>query len=455
MQSSSTKHEHGDFGKSAQPTLLTPKGDGYRAERTFWIVMLALPLLAYCVVAVQSFSIKPVPITTGDALYDRYLTWVADGLDSNTAFGNRTQRLDPHLGWDPFADWEAEFGNDPRYWMLRYRYAESEITKTWQYRKNVIGHLEKARELGMADGAVLLVLLTQIDDEIWNESRQWAPTGKSRSSNFDELQKFLRGQVDEQIGAEHDKLLAELLEAAGNESLPHYYAAMFDSQRGDYAAAIAHLADGNRAPDNTTLVGFPFQRHMTDLLAGNPLPDDLIGGSILMDWYNLPMPNFIETKQMLKALVAEAVSREDRAGLDEIHTFACRFGRAEGSTLITSLVALVMIQIVETEYSNSVSGSLSPAQASKLLQLTNMRGKVKSHFTMTGTSMPYYNPLSMPLAQKSLWFIEGGLSGGRTTTAEYFQKYHDYYVNQNSSLNQGFQLFEQLEAFNYNTLEFE
>ena len=380
MQNSRAQSEQGEAGSAAWHTS---KGAGHKIERAVWIVLLVLPLLAYCVVAVLAYSIKPTPINTGDALYDKYLAWVADDLANNyrgsiaKPYGNRWGSAGYSVNLDPFASWEAEFGNDPRYWMLRYRHSMGTRIDEWGFSEFNISYLEQAYELGVVDGAILFILLKEMDSNFSNESDYNSTNIPHSPKAAADYQKFKRSEIDRQVGTEHNQLLAELLEVAGDESLPHYYAALCDGQRGNYEQAFLHLSEGNQAPNNSSLIGFPIERVSLDLRSATPLPDKLISGLILGEEVALLLPDFIEIKNLGKVLVSDAVSRNDRAALDEFHTFACRYGGLGGGSVMTHLVGTVLVGQVESEFSNNLGSSLNAQQTSNLATLTNLKGQQK------------------------------------------------------------------------------
>lgn len=457
MQSSNAQPEHGEKSK---PSQRPPISAGYRTEHRAWTVLLALPLVTFGAVLLLTYTIKPTPINTGDPLYDKYLAWVADDLEDNFNPRHffpyiRNYYSENEEDYDPLASWESGFKDDPRYWMIRYRHSKTLTDKEHGSWENNIKLLEKARELGVADGAILFILLRELENEV-SDDYYYNPPGSPNSLEYiAEICKYDRQLIDEKVGPEHDQLLAELLEVAGDNSLAHYYAAMYDTQRGDYEAAIEHMADGNRAPNISRLRGFPYDRNFTNFTAGNPLADKVLNGSILLDQMSLSLPNFTDLKRMVKLLVANAVANQDFAALDEIHTFACRYGTlGEAFGIFHLVIGLDYAGQVQKGLGNSAGYSPSKPQQADLAKLTALQSQIKGQSRNIKTGFNAM-PFGISKINLELLYIESVLSNKKSLYVHTYKYAYDQFIKEQTALAQIKPLFEQMESFNYNTLTWE
>ncbi|MCH7472609.1 hypothetical protein IIA79_06620 [bacterium] len=405
--------------------------------RGIWASLFLLPVLAWAVLVAMAFSHMPPPLSTGDALFDKYLQAVATALPmAGGSMGHSLDLLSGNpaaLDDEVFARWEPEFGNDPRFWMLRH-YATTQVPAQHRSKYANLGvqpevyYLEEARRRGAADGPVLSRLLLSYDSAWPSEA------------------------VD---GAEHEKLLNDLLTAAPGEALPYYYAAMYEAERGNYEAALDHLKAGNRAPHNSKLIGFPFDRLWQDMREGRPLPDKFLSG-MLCSWAAwLSLTNFIKTKQFVRQLAEDAVAREDLAMLDELHTFACRFGNAEGNTILDGLVGLVMAETVENTATSKWPQLHSSEQNKALGELNVKHGKLVNQFIAINSQSSWIWRQSSPL-QAFLLSAVDILSGGHSTAIFYAEEVHDDALREQTVLGGVIdQMFRELESFDYTKLDWE
>jgi len=145
--------------------------------RFIWRFLLLMPVLTWFALVVFSMVTCPRLPKTGDALLDKLVSTLNDGLVQGYL------HVTPYfisLPDDVLAGWEPEFGDDPRYWMLRYQLTE-EVPAEYQsihadldVRPQVY-YLEEARRRGIADGPLLYKLLSEYPHLWFEQSTWWGP----------------------------------------------------------------------------------------------------------------------------------------------------------------------------------------------------------------------------------------------------------------------------------------
>ena len=202
-------------GRQVQQEIQTSKLWRCRA----WAVIGLLPVLAWITMFVWSLFIYNQPINTGDKLQDRYLTELAS-MAEHLMF--QDSMSSPHwvsskpVGYIPdlvLAAIEAEFADDPRYWMLRFHntysggfYAQSRNPDQIS-RRDV---LELARDQGVVNGPILLSLLKSYESE-WKETaaREVPPPQNPLTFSPAQNRADIWAVVDEQHCVELRQLAAE------------------------------------------------------------------------------------------------------------------------------------------------------------------------------------------------------------------------------------------------------
>ena len=123
---------------------------------------------------------------------------------------------------------------------------------------------------------------------------------------------------------------------------------------------------------------------------------------------------------------------------------------------MTHLVGTVLVGQVESEFSNNLGSSLNAQQTSNLATLTNLKGQVANQVLAGTVYPPASNPTGIHRIIEKVSVLEGWLSQGRSTYIEGFEGMHNEYIKDQSTLISPLkQIFEQMESFNYTTLEFE
>jgi hypothetical protein len=108
------------------PVLVAPSPtyeDNHYMHRLLVVYFAATlaALLFMSPVAAQEDAVDPLAYTpTGDELYDTYAQALLELLENARPFQSMIQVAPPSLSSELLDNWEDEFGNDPRYWQLRY-----------------------------------------------------------------------------------------------------------------------------------------------------------------------------------------------------------------------------------------------------------------------------------------------------------------------------------------------
>lgn len=447
-----------------------PRRPGPRAwpagGRIVWLSLILLPVALWAVLLILVFARKGEPVTTGDALLDRYLAALAQRIGSDlvsadwpVAFGIDDAVVDAAI----YDGWEPEFGDDPRFWMLRFhltaeapRENYSDLDDLSHLRPTY--YLEEARRRGAVDGAVLLTLLRANDSQWVSEAgASLSVTRPKRGEDRGPYEEARRAIVDELHGGEHRQLLNELLAAAPDEAVPHYYAAICATQRDDYEGALAHIALGNRASSNNSLIGFPYEALWERMRNGEPLPDKaLCGAACTSFWVSVSIPDFLRIKWMFKALLSDAVERGDWQAVDELHTFACRFGSSEGLTSIQALVGVMLVGLVEEAVRAEWPEPLRAEQKRALYELGAEQNNASSQLRAAQTGAAFTQGIQSMSGWGLVPQFELLLSEGRTAVLFLWEAmYQDALQEQTTLGGPVRRLFEEMERFDYTKLGWE
>ncbi len=459
-QSWDNPHKHGSYLKSA-----------------LWICLIVLAVGTFFVWMCRIEDPVQFPIDTGDPhydnfkdtgdpLYDKFLVWVAEDSEFRAA-----EMLDTRDGYflcrhypsdpQPLQSWEAEFGNDPRFQMLKY-WAFTSLKGWYSDRRPDLEPLDEAQKQQIVGGVLLLTLLECIDKQHWKGNK---PNSAPRLSPS-EIGKQSRKIIDEQDGISHAQLLTELLDIAGEDSFPHYYAAICETQRGEFEAAFTHIANGNKAPHNTNYVSFPFDNLLADIRSDQPQIGKKLWSSIIVSVNNIPMPDISQFDSMTKILALEAVRNGDWKALDDLHTFSCRLGKGEGADCFFAIISETMVGNILVQVLDNPGRKLSPQQTANLSQLNDLRSKTRALCLSAGGISPSFishpfqdhKELARRLGNKYLYAeCENEVNGYTWSKPKlYAVEMYDNFREQQAALEGPIrQLFEQMESFNYNTLEFE
>ena len=225
---------------------------------------------------------------TGDELFDRYARAVI-ARQGWRLFQSSDCTNPATLPDELLAEWEPDFGNDPRYWQLRYFCArfrhdttigdhydwEDMATRDTDLRA-ALGHLETARERGVADAETLLLLYI-------NARYSWGDR-VAEELGFPESEFECNHEQVVAFNAEYETRITALLDEAVHlgfdECWPYWERGLLRLSWGEEAAAKQDLYTGN-SELNVLPVSFPVstvvRRHARYCEHGN----DTLNGAIL------------------------------------------------------------------------------------------------------------------------------------------------------------------------------
>jgi len=438
---------------------------GRRATgRAIWLALGLLPLAAWLVLAILASPPGAVQPSTGDALLDKYCAALLKYRLPRELNGGGKALGEVPLKDSVFRGWEKEFGSDPRYWMLRYynagldsfplEVADSILVSHPEERPGLrrrISYLEEARRRGIADGAVLLTLL-RWQEAIWTAT-EYEPLdrpGSSKRLNLNDVMQAGRESIDANHAAEEAELLQELQAAAPDEALPHYYAALYASQREDYGIALAELSRGNRLPRHSMLTGFPYDEFWRRMRHGEALADEVTSGLICWDAKSEILGNFYDFKVMSNDLLTDAIKHQDLAVLAELHTFGVRYGDSESCEPFSPLVGYDMVSTVWRKVNLQWPTPLNSEQQQALTALKLKLDQLEAALlAASNTPVRSTNP---GLSHQPFEAAMQLLSSGRGDAVQALEILYEYRKKEQQALGGRIhELFQEVARFDYNT----
>jgi hypothetical protein len=285
---------------------------------------------------------RDAPKPTGDALFDRYAAeiWQRNAPGAYAGEGISTAACLPD---DLLAAWEAEFGNDPRYWQLRYfcaralkTDAEPEVSWTEELFKpeaaageaeasaqpayngpDPVSFLEAGIARGAYDCATLKALFNaRLDSMLAGDPKQLAP------------QRELQPGAAEQLVPLAAKLVSEFPEEADSWTIQ----ALVNFELGNDAAAFDDLKAGNAAPSSRYVTFFPASAAMQAAIDGTSTGSDYVNGMISQGMSDYVVHDHIWRKHIRRCseLAVQSVDLSDWQVLDE---FAARQAMRKGGSI--------------------------------------------------------------------------------------------------------------------------
>jgi hypothetical protein len=219
-----------------------------------------------------------------------------------------------------------KWGNDSRYWQLRLQYDPAIWQNDAATDKRILAR--KAAELAPQDGRVLLhQYLVESYVNSTDASSELAHVIDQNTSDADTA-RFIRQQREWVIAQGRDEtgLLERLAAAMPQDALPHYLLAMIAAERQDYAAAREELQLGSQKPECSFPDIYPRSEISAAIEAGEFHRDQLLGEMLsnrtqtryVRDWERH------ETQLMVRLLMGEAIRRDDRAMMTQLHELCYR-----------------------------------------------------------------------------------------------------------------------------------
>jgi len=439
--------------------------------RVVWGVILGAPLLVWAFMAASALTRHAPPVRTGDALLDAFLQQL---VDRDELASPVLRGAGPYFGTDTrvsdtmFASLERQYGDDPRFWMLCYRLRDPSAdprrsSVSPNTGTNYVGYLEEAETRGIADGSVLLILLqTRLDNWRAEAGAELNLTHPGRTATPGESYRYrnaCRRQADSKHLQDERQLLEKVIEAAPDQALPHYFAAKYACERGDYSQAVAQVRRGNAATQSNPMLGFP--QEITQAALHH---QQVLGSSLITGWLAANVnyePNFIRMKDFVKDMAYLAVQRKDARALDELSKLACRFGSLEGGDLITALVGAALVRVTFDEVQRDWPGGLSTSQQAKLKRLdakyNHLRTACKAASAASNSRVnamlmgPGVGPVTIQTLSSFFWGqLLKELTGRRGEALRYLEAtYNDKLAEQQALDKQVRPLLDDIARFSY------
>lgn len=279
----------------------------------------------------QDTPADPLAYTpTGDALWDAYAQALLEQLGTANPIELIGSVAPPVLPQELLDSWQSEFGDDPRYWQLRYWDA------TWRgMGEDLPGidpviFLEQGVAAGASDAITKMLLYKERRDtfeENWEQycagtlpdDSEFAPV---IAENVAEYSWFVKQQL---------ALADGLVEACPDESWAWYERAMKRFENGVWEAGLEDLHSGNQAANNRRARPFPISFINEQLAAGLDCGSDVAAGIAIQGESVYGLPNFIRIKDQMKN---QEVRLQLGAPLSELapwNVYCCRFGSMEGA----------------------------------------------------------------------------------------------------------------------------
>lgn len=274
-------------------------------------------------------------VPTGDELFDRYAKEVEARIEAeNTSSGEWTNVA--AVPDNTLAEWQSEFGADPRYWELRYFCARlgQWDSQPLEEDEEPIAFLLEAQQRGISTANTLLLLYGEMrrENQLELEAVGDAPGGGPELMHLQEQEEL--------------ELLDAAVAAGPDEAWTYYTRAMYWFYLGQQERALDDLSVGNIARNNAYPVPWPM--NYVDSAPGMDAPPGsaAVCGAIWSSSIALVQPNFITVKDHLRETT---ICMNLGAGVDSLepwHQFACRLGQSISSQQIFLLVGTILEDMV-------------------------------------------------------------------------------------------------------------
>lgn len=282
------------------------------------------------------------PQLTGDELFDRYAAQVDQQIDALGYEGLADFDTAAVVPDDVLAKWESEFGDDPRYWELRYFCMKHSMPAPSVLEKaadpalrnqrgedldKALGFLEQARERGIATANTLMLLYWEKRDALQQDD----PPG------HDQLVYDYPPEAVEDLG----QIANEAVAASHDEAWPYYTRAMYWYETGKPERGLADMKTGNTQPDVSYPVPFPAGMVDQGLSAPVPAGNAAVSGAIFCIALNEQPPILI--KRACEASLAAHSLVDGSAAFETWHQFGCRLGASRIEEIVFSLEGIVYV----------------------------------------------------------------------------------------------------------------
>jgi len=341
-----------------------------------WTLLAVLTLLLSCYFVEVYRCSRFTP--TGDALFDKYARAVIKRQAWRLFMSNWDSVLTT-VDASTLREWENEFGDDPRYWLLCYscatdcdpaqgvEYVDQGLSEKYYY-------LDQAIQRGCADVNVLYFAFSEHSDLWW--SLIWEDYSSSEHpvawKDLTPLQRDAR--FNSLCGDEIASWLERMIEAAPDESYPYYMRARYHFVKDDFEQALRDFEAGNTAAINRIPSSFP-----ASLIRENTDAEERMGSSYAYSTIAYfhqfgPLPNFSTYKDIVKESVENENLADDPRWRSTIRDFALRFTQLRRDEELFPMVSSVMLLIQAKYFIVEQGDKLSVDQRDDIFQLIGRVG---------------------------------------------------------------------------------
>jgi hypothetical protein len=333
------------------------------------------------------------PVATGDALFDRYALAVDAQINAASVNKNMSQALSrAALSDTELAQWEGEFGKDPRYWELRYLCAKGGKAQTPLAAgfNAPSDFLDEARKRGAATANTLLVRYTELREAHAAELKPFEREAQRQAANlagktgdpasaaganapisaapvYDDPKAVA---IEKRQRVEQLALLNAAVGAGPGEAWPRYMRACYWFEQGEQAKGLDDLAAGNAAPVVT--IPQPWPMGLIQASPGQPAPAG--SAAVCGEIYKLGLGfnpfSQLHLGKVLDASLACIKPGGDLGPLQTWHQFLCRY--AQGAPMCY-LAAIAREGALYNYVEENLSSSLTPAQIETLQRCRGAR----------------------------------------------------------------------------------
>jgi len=313
-----------------------------RLSRCFLIAIIFMALLVMPALAQDDAADPFSYIPTGDELYDTYAQALLAELAGAKPWDLlRLDLTEPvSLPETYFEEWNSRFGDDPRYWQLRYWEA------IWHGGSYVTGLdaaelLEQGIARGTSDNVTAMLAYKYRRQLLKDNWDRYSEGTLPPESGF-------APQIPPGIcpyswyTAEQLALADELVAECPEESWAWYERATVRFESGSWEGGLADLEHGNAAPNNRLPLPFPVSFIIARMEAGLPCGNEAAAGLILSPYLIWRMPNFIRVKDPMKNQLVRMQMGADLSEFAPWHEYTCRYGSMSGTYSTHWLLARVL-----------------------------------------------------------------------------------------------------------------
>jgi len=312
------------------------------------LIAVVVVVMAFTVGVAYAMDMPEDPLAftpTGDALWDTYAQANLDLLAAPDAFIDGNGPIYPHLSEEVLDSWEALFGDDPRYWQLRYWEAERWMIWDEQPTAEPIAMLMRGEERGAVDAVSRMQLYKLRKEELTRNWDMYAegtlPEGSDFAPVITDGAAPYSWYVDERL-----KLIEELVAACPDESWAWYESAIVRFEFGEWETGLSEMEAGNQAANNRMPLPFPMSFVAERVRAGGDCGSTVAAGQVLQGNFMIGMPNFMRIKDQAKNQEVRMLLGAPLSEFAPWHAYTCRLGVMEGADSIQWLVAHVIRNMI-------------------------------------------------------------------------------------------------------------